>query len=73
MNNINVKKRKKKDINDFLRREFILASSDQMFNKVCNSLKCDDEILMKYTSKLNITACELKNCSKCKGLNRCKN
>lgn len=72
-NNIPVKKRNKKDMNDFLRREFILASSDQMFSKICNSLKCDEETLMKYTSKINITACELKNCSKCKGLGMCKN
>ncbi len=63
----------KKAINDSLRKEFILASSDETFKKLCNRLKCDEEILMKYTSKLETTVCELNNCSKCKGLDKCKN
>ena len=63
----------KKSINDELRREFILASKDETFNKLCNRLKCDEEILMKYTSKLENTVCELKNCSKCKSIDKCKN
>lgn len=63
----------KKAINDDLRREFIKSSTDEMFNKLCNRLKVSDEILMKYTSKLEVTSCELKNCSKCKGLDKCKN
>ncbi len=63
----------KKAINDDLRREYILASKDETFNKLCNRLKLNDEELMKYTSKLDVTSCELKNCSKCKGLDKCKN
>lgn len=66
-------KKNKKAINDELRRDFVLASSDETFKKLCNRLKCDDEILMKYTSKLTDSACELKNCSRCKGLSYCKN
>lgn len=66
-------KKSKKAINDELRRDFVLASSDDTFKKLCNRLKCDDEILMKYTSKLTDSACELKNCSRCKGLSYCKN
>lgn len=66
-------KKSKKTINDELRRDFVLASSDETFKKLCNRLKCDDEILMKYTSKLTDSACELKNCSRCKGLSYCKN
>ncbi len=66
-------KKGRKAIKDDLRREYILASSDETFSKVCSRLKLDDEILMKYTSKLEVTACELKNCSKCKGLDKCKN
>jgi len=69
----NFVKKSKKAINDDLRKEFILSSSDETFKKLCNRLKCDDEILMKYTSKLETTACELKNCSKCKSLDKCKN
>lgn len=63
----------KKAIEDDLRREFILSSKDETFNKLCNRLKCDEKILMKYTSKLEMTSCELKNCSKCKSLDKCKN
>lgn len=66
-------KKSKKAINDELRRDFVLASSDETFKKLCNRIKCDDEILMKYTSKLTDSACELKNCSRCKGLSYCKN
>lgn len=66
-------KKSKKAINDELRRDFVLASQDETFKKLCNRLKCDEEILMKYTTKLNDSSCELKNCSKCKGLNTCKN
>ena len=66
-------KKSKKEINDELRKEFILSSKDETFKKLCNSLKTEDEILMKYTSKLEITSCELKNCSKCKNLSTCKN
>ena len=66
-------KKSKKEINDDLRKEFILSSKDETFKKLCNSLKTTDEILMKYTSKLESTSCELKNCSKCKCLKNCKN
>lgn len=63
----------KKAIQDDLRREFVLASKDETFTKLCARLKCDEELLMKYTSKLETTVYELKNCSKCKGLDKCKN
>jgi len=63
----------KKSMNDSLRKEFILASTDETFKKLCNRLKCSEDILMKYTSKLENTVCELNNCSKCKGLDKCKN
>ncbi len=63
----------KKAIENDLRREFILASKDEMFLKLCNRLKTDELTLMKNTSKLENTVCELKNCSKCKALDTCKN
>ena len=66
-------KKSKKAINDELRRNFVLASTDETFKKLCNRLKVDEEILMKYTSKLTDSANELKNCSKCKGAYMCKN
>ena len=63
----------KKEIENRLRKEFVLASKDETFTKLCNRMKCDEKILMKYTSKLEESTCELKNCSKCKGLNNCIN
>ena len=58
---------------DDLRREYVLSSKDETFMKLCARLKTDEKILMKYTSKLEDTVCELKNCSKCKNLSCCKN
>ncbi len=63
----------KKQLENELRSDFILASKDDMFKKLCNRLKCDEDILMKYTSRLETTCCELNNCSKCKSLDKCKN
>ena len=66
-------KKGKKAIEDDLRREYVLSSSDETFKKLCARLKCDDKILMKYTSKLEETCSNLKKCSKCKGLENCIN
>ena len=46
----NYVKKSKSAIEKDLRREFILASQDETFLKLCNRLKTEDEILMKYTS-----------------------
>ena len=43
------------------------------FKKLVNSLKLDEEYLMKYTSSLEETSEELDNCKKCKHLLECKN
>lgn len=63
----------KKAINDSLKKEYLLASKDQMFCKVCSKMKTSEDILMKYTSKLEQTASELNNCLKCKSIFDCKN
>lgn len=63
----------KKGIETDLRREFVLASKDEAFVKLCNRCKMDDTILMKYTSKIEKSVCELKNCEHCKGLSNCSN
>ena len=41
-------KKGKKAIQDDLRREFVLASKDETFTKLCARLKCNEDILMKY-------------------------
>lgn len=73
INSSNLVKKSKKSINDDLRREYIKSSTDDMFKKLCARLNVDGELLMRYTSKLEITSQELKNCSKCKELGKCKN
>ena len=44
-------KKGKKAIQDDLRREYVLASKDETFMKLCARLKMDEKILMKYTKK----------------------
>jgi len=63
----------RKYIEDNLRKEFVLASEKDDFQKLCARLKCDEKILMKYTSLLEDSVSELSNCKGCKGLNECKN
>ena len=60
-------------INDNLRKEYLLASKSEDFMKLCGRLKTSDEVLMKYTSKLEDSVVELSNCKNCKGLEYCKN
>ena len=69
----NLVKKSKKEIEKDLRKEYLLASKDEMFKKLCNRLKTKEDLLMKYTSRLETTACELKNCAKCKGIEKCTN
>ena len=47
--------------------------NNKTFKKIVKKLKLPDEYLMKYTSKLEECSNELDNCSKCKGLEHCKN
>ncbi len=63
---------KSPDIND-LKIEFFNAKKDKHFKKIIDSLKFNDDYLMKYTSKLKQCAKEKENCEKCTGLNNCKN
>lgn len=63
----------KKYIDTNLRKEFILASADDNFVKLCNKLKLKEEDLMKYTSLLQDSVSELNNCKKCTSLDKCKN
>ena len=48
-------------------------SKNKQMQKIVKELKLSDEYLMKYTTKLEESAGELKNCSKCKSLAECKN
>ena len=47
--------------------------NDMVFRRICNNLKLDNNTLMKYTTKIEKSACELKNCQGCKNIMECKN
>ncbi len=56
-----------------LLKEYKESLKDKNFKSFVSKLKIDDNILMKYTSILEESACEFKNCCNCKGLVNCKN
>lgn len=62
-----------RDLNDTLKREYISSLKDKKFASLVNKLKLTDEVGMKYTTKLEHTIENLKNCENCKCLNECKN
>lgn len=63
----------KKDVNLIIRKNYKLAMEDKDFQVLAYKLDMSEDILMKYTSKLECTVCELKNCKNCKGIMDCKN
>ena len=56
-----------------LKYEYLEAIKDPDFKKMIARIKASDDLAMKYTSKIKRSVCELKNCSKCKGIHECKN
>ncbi len=56
-----------------LEENYKKALEDADFARLVKTTGLDDKVLMKYTSKLEESVNELKNCSKCKGLPFCKN
>lgn len=47
--------------------------NDQYFKKLANQTKLPTSTLMKYTTKLEASALECKNCHNCKNILECKN
>lgn len=62
-----------KDIDLSLKQEFIKALKDENFTKLVNKLDSNEELLMKYTSRLKDCSYECSNCKGCKGISECKN
>ena len=62
-----------KDLNYKLKISYEEAKEDDTFKQIINSINLKDEELMKYTSKIEDCAKELKNCKNCKNLSACKN
>ena len=56
-----------------LKKEYKESLKDKNFKSFVKKLNISDDILMKYTSILEESACEFKNCCNCKGLINCKN
>lgn len=56
-----------------LKQSYEEACKNIEFKKIVNYLKLKDEIAMKYTSSLENTVKELKNCKDCPGLMYCQN
>lgn len=69
-----------KKVNDFykvdevsLKHSFYDACSDKEFKDYIYSLNIKEDMLMKYTSSLEDSFREYKNCLKCKNLEKCPN
>ena len=73
MDKLNIDNCKNNNLEMSLKKDYIEALKNEDFKKLVVSLKIKDDIAYKYTSKLEDTVCELKNCSKCKNLSCCKN
>ena len=63
----------KKDLLSDLRKDYIKSLKDKKFLSLVNKFKLNEEIGMKYTSKLEHVIENLNNCENCKGLVMCKN
>lgn len=56
-----------------LKQNFIKALEDRKFKELVSVIKIEDDLLMKYTSRLQESAIEFDNCKNCKCLAECKN
>ena len=59
--------------NNMLDKEYDKALKDEYFKKIVSKLKLNSDILKNYTSLLEESACEYKNCCNCKGFVFCQN
>ena len=56
-----------------LKQNYIKALEDKKFKELVNAIKIEDDLLMKYTTRLQEAALEFEHCKNCKCLNECKN
>ncbi len=56
-----------------LKKDYELAKQDPVFVKLVTKLKMRDDVLCKYTSLLETSACEYRNCMDCQALASCHN
>jgi len=62
-----------KDSEIKLKQNYIKALEDRKFKELVSVVKIEDDLLMKYTSRLQECATEFDNCKSCKCLAECKN
>ena len=70
-----------KNINDLvsvdgetlLKQNYIKHLENKDFNYVIKTYKIKEELAIKYTSLIEDSSCEIKNCKNCPGLYACKN
>lgn len=73
MQNINTELNRYDVSKQNLKRSYQDALTEEQFKKIVSFLDVDEKEIMKYTSKIQESAKELKNCKNCKGLVECKN
>ena len=66
---INIKNFKKID----LKEEYKISKQDPIFDKIVSKLKISDDVLCNYTSLIENSVCEYRNCMECSALASCKN
>ena len=71
MKNINTVINKKNSLD--LKHSYMDACSKQDFKEFVEQLPIEEDILIKYTSKLEEASIEYHNCQKCRGISNCKN
>ncbi|MEG2457746.1 MAG: primosomal protein DnaI [Bacilli bacterium] len=62
-----------KEINNTLRKSYMIARGNSDFASLANKFNLSEEEMMKNTSKLENTVEELSHCKGCRGLGNCKN
>ena len=73
MQKVNEEKKKKNDLKYELKLSYEKARKDEIFKKISDGINLSDDELAKYTSLIEESALEYKNCISCKGLFMCKN
>jgi len=73
MKNLNNTNMFSKNVESALKKEFLEARKDPFFDEYLRKIHLTNEVLMQYTSRLQTSFNECKNCSTCKNLESCKN
>jgi len=62
-----------KNVSRDLLKNYAASLNDPDFAALVHKIKVNEDLAMKYTSKIKDSVIELNNCKGCKGLNCCKN